>query len=245
MSQISRYVEPTNNAAIPVDDAASDTSNPASNAASPTSEYSEQLMLPIMDPNGRPLIVIAASNHPLQPDPDARAFILPLPSFMRATAFIRSRVASEEVWAAGSDPEADGQDRRRPMLRLKNGDRVFLRRDGLGEPKDDVLMVHMNINGHRTASIAELAHELPPPRLTLRVLDHVYPALQYRPSPSPMPVETPNGKEWPVERVLDFAEVGNDILYFVRWTGYPPHFDSWISEEDAEGLDVLDEWLSA
>ena len=61
-------------------------------------------------------------------------------------------------------------------------------------------------------------------------------------------------QEWEVEKIVDERNAsdeelsknehsGYDIRYRVRWKGWPPCDDTWISAEDAQPLGALDECI--
>lgn len=53
-------------------------------------------------------------------------------------------------------------------------------------------------------------------------------------------------EEWTVEKILDHKVVGRGRTrrkkYRIRWTGYGPEHDDWVSEADVEELQALDDY---
>ena len=61
----------------------------------------------------------------------------------------------------------------------------------------------------------------------------------------PGPIVGEDGQdEWPVEKLLDRRRHGRGWQYLVRWLGYGPDADSWISGSEAMDLEAYDDWLA-
>ena len=51
----------------------------------------------------------------------------------------------------------------------------------------------------------------------------------------PLPELIENGKEYPVERILQKQTRKGVKEYLVQWARYPPEYDQWVPEQDMEG----------
>ena len=61
--------------------------------------------------------------------------------------------------------------------------------------------------------------------------------------PRPGPVVTPDGQlENFIECIIDKKKVGRSRKYLVRWMGYGPEDDEWLSRKDLEDCEALDIW---
>ena len=67
--------------------------------------------------------------------------------------------------------------------------------------------------------------------------------------PRPGPVLTPDGlEEYLVDEIIDSRKCGKGYQYLVRWSGYGPEHDRWLSGSalaDCEALDVWQRRLNA
>jgi hypothetical protein len=60
--------------------------------------------------------------------------------------------------------------------------------------------------------------------------------------PGPLSVDDP--KEYLVDKIIDHKKIGKKITkYLVRWAGYGPEDDQWISGHDLEDNEALDVYL--
>ena len=55
----------------------------------------------------------------------------------------------------------------------------------------------------------------------------------------PLPELIEDEEEYPVERILQKQTRKGVKKYLVRWAGYPPEYDQWVSEQDMEGSEEL------
>ncbi|KIY70461.1 hypothetical protein CYLTODRAFT_408930 [Cylindrobasidium torrendii FP15055 ss-10] len=58
----------------------------------------------------------------------------------------------------------------------------------------------------------------------------------------PLPVGKGANKEYYVERIVKERPAGRGKQYLVRWEGYPPSDDSWLSAASLADCVALDEW---
>jgi len=56
--------------------------------------------------------------------------------------------------------------------------------------------------------------------------------------PPPLPVVIDGEEEWEVEEILDSRRVRNQLLYLVRWRGYPD--PTWESEDNLAEVEAID-----
>jgi hypothetical protein len=57
----------------------------------------------------------------------------------------------------------------------------------------------------------------------------------------PAPFITPSGaEEWEIEKILDRRRRGRGYQYLVRWRGFGPEADVWLSGQELESSDVLE-----
>jgi len=62
--------------------------------------------------------------------------------------------------------------------------------------------------------------------------------------PHPAPVITENGSEEVViDRIIEERRCGRGWRYLVRWVGYGPEDDEWMSRKELEDCEALDRWL--
>ena len=55
-----------------------------------------------------------------------------------------------------------------------------------------------------------------------------------------------NAPEYQVDKILDHKKIGkSNIKYLVRWTGYGPEDDEWISARELDDNIALDEYLDS
>ena len=61
--------------------------------------------------------------------------------------------------------------------------------------------------------------------------------------PRPGPVVTPGGQlENFIERIINEKKIGRSKKYLVRWSGYGPEDDEWLSKKELEDCEALDNW---
>jgi hypothetical protein len=62
----------------------------------------------------------------------------------------------------------------------------------------------------------------------------------------PPPIVTPDGiEEYFVDEIIDSRRRGRGWQYLVRWVGYGPEHDRWLSRTSLEDCEALDRWLVA
>ena len=49
-------------------------------------------------------------------------------------------------------------------------------------------------------------------------------------------------KEFFIDHIVDCRETRNKRRYLIRWIGWGPESDSWLSEDELENSEVLKEW---
>ena len=60
----------------------------------------------------------------------------------------------------------------------------------------------------------------------------------------PQPIITANSlEEYAVQEIIDSRRRGRGWQYWVRWTGYGPEHDRWLSGSVLEDCEALDIWL--
>ena len=60
----------------------------------------------------------------------------------------------------------------------------------------------------------------------------------------PAPIITADGsEEATIERILEERRWGRGWQYLVRWFGYGPEHDEWLSRWELEDCEALDVWL--
>ena len=59
----------------------------------------------------------------------------------------------------------------------------------------------------------------------------------------PGPIQVEGVPKHEVERIVDCKPVGADFKYLVRWRGYGPEDNEWISGRDLEDNEAMDKWL--
>ena len=65
---------------------------------------------------------------------------------------------------------------------------------------------------------------------------------QHKPPPPP-PVIIDEEEEYEVEDILDSKYAGRGIRYFVKWVGYGPEHNSWLSRTQlANSLDLIEQF---
>ncbi|KAF5320008.1 hypothetical protein D9611_011027 [Ephemerocybe angulata] len=198
--------------------------------------YREIMQIPFYF-ESREVDISKAFNHPLQPDSTARTFVIKrLAKLSSVRNFLIKYARLEEAYS----PLVE---RRSRSLSLRNGDRVVWRGGRpVGHPLNDTLVLEVNYCGYASESLASASHNLPKPRLSLKSV-RLNPNEIPREEARPEPVQTPNGLEYQVERILDYRQItSNWRIYCVLWVGYPYGDASWIGEEQAESLTVMDHW---
>src|ERR1700683_497820 len=62
--------------------------------------------------------------------------------------------------------------------------------------------------------------------------------------PQPGPILTSNGlEEFHVQEIIDSRRRGRGYQFLVRWTGYGPDHDRWLSTAALNDCEALDKWL--
>jgi hypothetical protein len=93
------------------------------------------------------------------------------------------------------------------------------------------LPAHTNI--HPTFHASELKRHIPNNA-------DLYPSREQQ---RPGPVITESGaEEWEIEHILDHRTRGRGSQYLVRWRGYGPDADIWLSGQDVEDTPALQEY---
>ena len=59
----------------------------------------------------------------------------------------------------------------------------------------------------------------------------------------PGPIKVDGVAEHVVNKIIDCKTFGNNFKYLVRWSGYGPEDDKWISGCDLENNEAMDCWL--
>ena len=59
----------------------------------------------------------------------------------------------------------------------------------------------------------------------------------------PGPIEVDGVPEHVVKKIMDCKTFGKNFKYLVRWSGYGPEDDKWISGRDPENNEAMDRWL--
>ena len=59
----------------------------------------------------------------------------------------------------------------------------------------------------------------------------------------PRPIEVDGVPKHVVEKIIDCKTFGKHFKYLVRWSGYGPEDDEWISSRDLENNEAMDHWL--
>jgi hypothetical protein len=66
-----------------------------------------------------------------------------------------------------------------------------------------------------------------------------------REAPHPQPIVTPDGlEEYHVQEITDARRRGKGWQYLVRWTGYGPEHDRWLTGSALEECATLNAWLA-
>ena len=45
-----------------------------------------------------------------------------------------------------------------------------------------------------------------------------------------------------IEHIIDEKKIGHSKKYLVRWLGYGPEDDEWLSKKELEDCEALDNW---
>ena len=62
----------------------------------------------------------------------------------------------------------------------------------------------------------------------------------------PGPLLVNDSPDYLVDKIIDHKKIGKlNIKYLVRWVGYGPKDDQWISGHDLEDNEVLDKYLAS
>ncbi|KAJ3506768.1 hypothetical protein NMY22_g17142 [Coprinellus aureogranulatus] len=170
--------------------------------------------------------IITSIQHPPQPEPEGCSFVIPSFSGPGPTRqFLSSILYFEREYGAGT--------RRETGLALRNGDRIFLRLPQYnGEPRLDLLLFRTDYNGFTTMDVATASHALEEPRFSAADLGLPHPIPLDRPR---SPIKVDGHKEYIVDRILDYKvdESTSSRSFLVRWLGYEPLSDSYITEKEA------------
>ena len=60
----------------------------------------------------------------------------------------------------------------------------------------------------------------------------------------PGPVRGEDSQEYLVDKIIDHKKIGkSNIKHLVRWVGYGPEDDQWISGRDLDNNEALDKYL--
>ncbi|KAH6896339.1 hypothetical protein BKA70DRAFT_1438258 [Coprinopsis sp. MPI-PUGE-AT-0042] len=179
-----------------------------------------------------PLRVLRAQDHPLQPIEGASTFVVEGFAHQEdAEVFVKEMFGLEKIGF------------RRYLM--KPGDRVVWRREPGANVSNDQLILDAAYEGYPDRTAAVKAHDLPEPSLSM---DDLGVSAVLRPCGGPGPVLVDGHEEYEVEKIVDeCVPQGDDedkaSKYRVRWKGWDPQSDSWITAKDAKDLRALDQWL--
>jgi transposase InsO family protein len=145
--------------------------------------------------------------------------------------------------------------RRTPAPTFKPGDHVYLDATDVRTTRPSSKLAHRYLGPYKVqARVGQNAYRLELPG-SMKALHPVFnvvkllpapkdpiPGRQPEPPPPPVLVEEAGDEHYEVEQVLDSRLLQNKLHFLVKWKGYSYEHNQWVSEDDMDAPELLQEF---